>query len=212
MLEWLSAFPTTSERFARSPIRQHLTEYLAHLTEQRYPPKTMRKQADYLVCFGEFLARRERLKAAQFCESVEPFLRELASRPRSAPKVKHILNPITPVLYALGRLPKSTFKPFIFAKEQVASILDAARRLPGNPQFPLRAETCSIIIALLYSLGLRMGEACRLRVGDLSLSGATLFIDQTKFYKSRYVEAIGKSSAKSNGGVYTWSSVRHANH
>ena len=32
-----------------------------------------------------------------------------------------------------------------------------------------------------------MGEACRLRVRDLSLPEATLFIDQTKFYKSRYV-------------------------
>jgi integrase len=96
-------------------------------------------------------------------------------------------NPISPVLYALGRLPKSTFKPFIFTKEHVASILAAARQLPSNPQFPLRAETCSTIFALLYSLGLRMGEACRLRVGDLSLSDATVFIDQTKFYKSRYV-------------------------
>jgi integrase len=96
-------------------------------------------------------------------------------------------NPITPVLYALGRLPKSTFKPFIYTKEQVASILAAARQLPGNSQFPLRAETCSIIFALLYSLGLRMGEACRLRFGDLSLVDATVFIDQTKFYKSRYV-------------------------
>ena len=96
-------------------------------------------------------------------------------------------NPISPVLHALGRCPKSTFKPFIFAKEQVASILAAARQLPSNPQFPLRAETCSIIFALLYGLGLRIGEACRFRIGDLSLSEATLFIDQTKFYKSRYV-------------------------
>ena len=96
-------------------------------------------------------------------------------------------NPISPVLHALGRRPSSTFKPFIFTKEQVASILDAARQLPSNPQFPLRAETCSTMFALLYGLGLRMGEACRLRVRDLSLSDATLFIDQTKFYKSRYV-------------------------
>lgn len=96
-------------------------------------------------------------------------------------------NPIAPVVYALGRVPKSTFKPFIFTKDQVASILAAARQLPGNAQFPLRAETCSIIFALLYSLGLRLGEACRLRVGDLSLADATVFIDQTKFYKSRYV-------------------------
>lgn len=96
-------------------------------------------------------------------------------------------NPLTPVLCALGRVPKSAFKPFIFTKEQVASILAATRQLPGNSQFPLRAETCSIIFALLYALGLRIGEACRLRVGDVSLSEGTLFIDQTKFYKSRYV-------------------------
>jgi integrase len=96
-------------------------------------------------------------------------------------------NPTSSTLHALGRRPGSPFKPFIFAKEQVASILDTARQLPTNSQFPLRAETCSIIFALLYGLGLRMGEACRLRVSDLSLSEATLFIDQTKFYKSRYV-------------------------
>lgn len=96
-------------------------------------------------------------------------------------------NPITPALDALGRVPQSIFKPFIFTKEQVASILIATRELPGNCQFPLRAETCSIIFALLYTLGLRMGEACRLRVGDVSLPEGTLFIDQTKFYKSRYV-------------------------
>lgn len=96
-------------------------------------------------------------------------------------------NPVSSVLHALGRRPCSTFKPFIFAKEHVASLLDAARKLPSSSKFPLRAETCSIIFSLLYGLGLRMGEACRLRVRDLSLSAATLFIDQTKFYKSRYV-------------------------
>lgn len=96
-------------------------------------------------------------------------------------------NPVSPVVQALGRRPPSTFKPFIFTTDHVASILDVARKLPSNPQFPLRAETCSIIFLLLYGLGLRMGEACRLRVRDLSLAEATLFIDQTKFYKSRYV-------------------------
>ncbi len=86
-------------------------------------------------------------------------------------------NPTSLVLLALGRRPSSSFQPFIFTKEHVASILDAARQLPSNPQFPLRAETCSIIFALLYGLGLRMGEACRLRVRDLFLTDGTLFID-----------------------------------
>jgi integrase len=96
-------------------------------------------------------------------------------------------NPVSLVLHSLGPRTRSTFKPFIYTKEHIAAILDAARKLPCNSQFPLRAETCSIIFSLLYGLGLRMGEACRLRVRDLSLSEATLFIDQTKFYKSRYV-------------------------
>lgn len=105
MLEWLSAFPTTSECLACSPVRDYITDYLACLTEQRYPPKTMRKQADYLVCFGEFLARHDRLKAAQFSEAVEPFLKELALRLRSAPAVKHILNCFLRFLRQTGRMP-----------------------------------------------------------------------------------------------------------
>jgi integrase len=96
-------------------------------------------------------------------------------------------NPVSSVLFALGRRPRSSFQPFIFTAEQVAAILDAARQLPSSPQFPLRAETCTLIFALLYGLGLRLGEACRLHVRDLSLTETTLFIDQTKFYKSRYV-------------------------
>jgi len=91
------------------------------------------------------------------------------------------------VLHAFGRRPCSTFKPFIFTKEELASILEAVLMLPSNSQFLLRAETCSIIFSLLYGLGLRKGEARRLRVLDLSLAAATLFTDQTKFYKCRYV-------------------------
>jgi integrase/recombinase XerD len=102
---WLSAFPKTSERLACSPIKQYLINYLAHLTEQRYPPKTMRKHADYLLCFGEFLGRLDRLNAAQFCESVEPFLAELASRLSSAPKVRHILNRFLGHLRQTGSVP-----------------------------------------------------------------------------------------------------------
>jgi integrase/recombinase XerD len=105
MLDWLSAFPKTSERLAGSPLRQYLFEYLAHLTEQRYPTKTMRKYADYLLCFGDFLGQHDRLNSAQFCESVEPFLTELGSRLSSAPKVRHILNRFLRYLRQTGNIP-----------------------------------------------------------------------------------------------------------
>lgn len=96
-------------------------------------------------------------------------------------------NPVSAVILGLTRRPGTLFKPFIYTPEQIAAIVEAAGKLPSSPFFPLRGETCSTILALLSALGLRIGEACRLRVRDLSLPDATLFIDRTKFYKSRYV-------------------------
>jgi integrase/recombinase XerD len=81
----------------------------------------------------------------------------------------------------------TTFRPFIFTKEQVALILAESSRLPKSPRFPLRPQTCHTMLAVLYGLGLRHGEARRLRIRDVDFQRDTLFIDQTKFNKSRYV-------------------------
>jgi integrase/recombinase XerD len=40
---------------------------------------------------------------------------------------------------------------------------------------------------LLYATGLRISEALGLAIGDVDLDGRTLFIAQTKFFKSRWV-------------------------
>ena len=45
----------------------------------------------------------------------------------------------------------------------------------------------TLIFAILYGLGLRVGEACRLCVKDVDLDRRVLVIRQTKFYKSRLV-------------------------
>jgi integrase len=81
----------------------------------------------------------------------------------------------------------TAFRPFIFTKEQVALILAESSRLPKSPRFPLRSQTCHAMLAVLYGLGLRHGEARRLRIRDVDFHQDTLFIDQTKFHKSRYV-------------------------
>jgi integrase len=44
-----------------------------------------------------------------------------------------------------------------------------------------------MIFALLYGLGLRVGEAARLKLGDVDFHRDTLFIRDTKFSKSRIV-------------------------
>ena len=72
-------------------------------------------------------------------------------------------------------------------KTQMALILAGVARLPKSPRFPLRSQTCHTMLAVLYGLGLRHGEARRLRIRDVDFHRDTLFIDQTKFDKSRYI-------------------------
>lgn len=132
----------------------------------------VQKWLDSLTCSAATRMKKARL-ARRFFDHLE-----------SLGGITH--NPITGSL-ADGRLPSTSFKPFIYTREQIVAILAEAQRLPRTPRFPLRAETCHMMIALLYGLGLRHGEVRRLRVRDVDFNRQTLFIYQTKFHKSRYV-------------------------
>jgi site-specific recombinase XerD len=86
------------------------------------------------------------------------------------------------------RVPRSTFRPFIFTKEQLEAMLDEAKRLPNRGSYRCRLPgTYFTMLALLCALGLRHGEVLRLRLGDVDLERRALLIDRTKFHKSRYV-------------------------
>jgi site-specific recombinase XerD len=97
------------------------------------------------------------------------------------------INPATSSLLVKHRWPTTSIKPFIFTQQQLASVLANAKQLPDSRQFRCRAQTCFAMLALLSALGLRHGEVCRLRVRDVDLTRQALFVDQTKFHKSRYV-------------------------
>ena len=75
-------------------------------------------------------------------------------------------------------------RPFLFTPEQVATLLDTARRLP-SPRAPLRPPTAHAMLTLAYCAGLRLGELVRLDIGDLDLVAGTITIRNSKFYKSR---------------------------
>jgi site-specific recombinase XerD len=51
----------------------------------------------------------------------------------------------------------------------------------------MRGRTYHAIFAILYGLGLRVSEVCRLAVGDIDFQRRLLIIQETKFYKSRLV-------------------------
>jgi len=78
--------------------------------------------------------------------------------------------------------------PVIFTDAQVRELLDAASRLAERPGFtPHVAAIYRTAFAVLYCLGLRVGEVARLQLGDVDLGARTLVVRRTKFGKDRLV-------------------------
>lgn len=126
----------------------------------------------------------------------------LASRPRSRPRsFNHLLGVVrgllgwavtqellsTSPLQARPRRVTSARVPFLFTPSQARRLLDAAAALPDNARARGRGPAYHAIFALCYGLGLRAGEACRLRLGDVDAGRQLLVVRGGKFGKSRLV-------------------------
>lgn len=136
-------------------------------------------------------------------ELTGPLLEEFAaSRPRNqARSFNHLVGVVSGFLdwtVAQGRLPASPLQrtrrretderlPFIFDTAGARRLLAAAAALPENPRGKERAAIHHAIFALCYGLGLRAGEACGLRVGDVDVDRQLLVVRGGKFGKSRLV-------------------------
>jgi site-specific recombinase XerD len=138
------------------------------------------------------------------CADVTPDVIDafLLSRPRTAPRSYNNLRgtvarlfdwmvarevvPGSPVQSRPRRVTQVRI-PFLFDRVSGQRLLDVARQLPDAPCASLRGPTYFTIFAILYGLGLRVGEVARLRIGDLDLTRQLLVIRHTKFAKSRFV-------------------------
>jgi len=120
----------------------------------------------------------------------------LASRPRSRPRsFNHLLGVVACLmdwavaqellaaspLRARRRRVTSVRVPFLFDPAQVRLLLDAAGALPDNSRAAQRGPTYRTIFALCYGLGLRAGEACGLRLGDVDVRRSLLVVVGGKF-------------------------------
>jgi integrase len=126
----------------------------------------------------------------------------LASRPRSRPRsFNHLLGvlrvfldwaviqdllAVSP-LRARPRRGTADRLPYIFDKAQARRLLEAAAALGDNPRARSRGQTYRTIFALCYGLGLRAGEACGLRLGDVDVGRGVLTVRGGKFGKDRLV-------------------------
>ena len=77
--------------------------------------------------------------------------------------------------------------PFLFDCVLAKRFLDIARAFPDRPRGPSRGPTYHLIFAMMYTLGLRVGEVSRLQFHDVDLDRCVLSIRQTKFAKDRLV-------------------------
>ncbi len=97
-----------------------------------------------------------------------------------------VLDPATEVPPAglLGHRPRRK-QPHIYSAAEIALLLRQASLL--WPRGGLRPKTYVAFFSLLFSTGLRLGEACRLMPGDVNLTDGVLTILESKFRKSRLV-------------------------
>jgi len=77
--------------------------------------------------------------------------------------------------------------PFLLDREQARQLLDAAGALADGTRAPHRGTTYRTIFALCYGLGLRGGEACALRVGDVDHARQLLLVAGGKYGKRRLI-------------------------
>jgi integrase len=95
--------------------------------------------------------------------------------------------------------------PYVFSDEEIRLLIIESRHL--RPVSSLRPHTYSTIFGLLAVTGLRVSEALRLKISDLTPDG--LVIRNTKFRKDRLVpihkttaEALGEYMTRRGKGVF----------
>jgi integrase/recombinase XerD len=83
--------------------------------------------------------------------------------------------------------------PRVVTRDELRALLAAARRLP--PREGLRPVTTATLIGLLWTTGLRIGEALALDVGDLDVAHHLLTIRHGKFGKTRVLPLRASTTA-----------------
>jgi integrase/recombinase XerD len=85
------------------------------------------------------------------------------------------------------RLQGNRFLARIFSPEEMTRLLAAIDKIPVDGRAPHRHLVMPALFRVLYACGLRVGEALRLRIGDVDLDQGVFTIRQGKFRKDRLV-------------------------
>ena len=178
-----------------SVLADPMTQFLVY---KRALGRRFDTEERHLLLLDRFLVERQ----VASVEALTPELLEafLLSRPRRAAKsYNQLLGAVRRLLdwmVVQGLLARSPLRtrprresgprvPVIFDPSLVRRLLDLTARLPDQSRAPLRGESYRLAFALMYGLGLRVGEVSHLRLGDLDLPGKLIWIRVSKFRKTR---------------------------
>ena len=184
-------------RIFRSVLASDIEQFLAH---KRALGRRYDVEENTLALFDAYLVANHVTGLPAI--SVELIDRFLTSRPRPRPRsynhLRCTLGRLFTWLIGQGRLDRSPVQsgprrgtyqrqPFIFDVALARRLLDLVQALPDKGGTVQRGQTYHAMLAILYGLGLRVGEVCRLTNADVDFNRCLLVIRETKFYKSRLV-------------------------
>ena len=189
-----------------SVLATEMTDFLGH---QRALGKRFINEERALHLFDQYLLDKKIGTSAEITPAaVDAFL---TSRPRSRPRsYNHLLGVVRRLFKWLVRQQRVSQSPvqsrprhataaqvtFLFDRAQARQLLKLAAELPDNNNGRNRGRIYSLIFAIMYGLGLRVGEAARLCRQDVDLERSLLVIRETKFLKSRLVPFGPKLGAR----------------
>jgi site-specific recombinase XerD len=185
------------DRHFQSFLGPEIERFLVHKRSLR---RRYAVEEKTLALFDAYLSKNKIGSLAEVTPAlVDAFL---VSRPRSRPRSYNHLRGTVGRLFSYlvdhGKLAQTPLRsqprraryqraPFIFDTGAAKRLLALAKALPSKGGTIDRGSTYFVLFAVLYGLGLRVGEACRLRLEDVDLQRRLLIIRETKFYKSRLV-------------------------
>lgn len=180
-----------------SPLAPAITRFIAH---KRVLGRRFDTEAGTLRLLDRYLVAQGIATVAEITPAViDAFLRSRPRpRPRSFNQLRGVLagffrwavsRTVLPVslLQTPGRPARGGRIPCIFTPDQLRQLVEAAARLRDVPGATDRGVTYRLLFLVLYTLGLRVSEACRLTMADLDRPRQLLVIRGAKFGKERLV-------------------------
>jgi len=180
-------------RFASS-LADRMVRFIAFKRIQGYD------YADGMDClkrFDSFLSKKGCSDGVLHAEDMDHYCAEtvglkastrtgLHSAVRQFSLYLHAMEPQSAVLHAriLPRQPRS-IRFYPLSPAQIGNLMAATEIL--NPKKGIRPHGIRFLIGLLYSTGLRIGEALALNLHDVDTEHSTLFVRRGKFRKERIV-------------------------